>query len=121
MPRLPPFAYSFQFDMNSEVALWGRPSLDDDVTLTLTIETPSQIKHLLDNELLLALLILSSKLSIKRKLDVLRQEVEHIFEAIGIKLKWTREKDYLVTHLDRVLVSNVDLLSFQEVYYERKS
>jgi hypothetical protein len=107
--------------MNSEVALWGRPSLDDDVTLTLTIETPSQIKHLLDNELLLALLILSSKLSIKRKLDVLRQEVEHIFEAIGIKLKWTREKDYLVTHLDRVLVSNVDLLSFQEVYYERKS
>jgi len=90
MPRLPPFAYTFEFDVFSEVALWAQPVLHDDVTLTLTVDTPGQMKHLLDNELLLALLILSSRLRIKRKLEVLRPEVDNIFEAIGIKPKWVR-------------------------------
>jgi hypothetical protein len=68
MPRLPPFTYTFEFDLFGEVALWAQPVLDEEVTLTLTVESPGQMKHLLDNELLLALLILSSRLSIKRKL-----------------------------------------------------
>lgn len=51
----------------------------------------------------------------------MRPEIDNIFEAIGVKLKWGREKDCLVANLDRVLMSNEDLMNFQEVYYERKS
>lgn len=79
MPALPPFAYTFRFDIGEEVGLWASTTFDDEVTLTFILDSTNHMKKFLDNELLLALLILSSRLSLKKKQDNLRHEIENIF------------------------------------------